>query len=65
MTQSRLDYIMRQVHTEGYHVERISSFEIGVVGTEVLVEMINNWANSENLKVGFNHADDICVFEKN
>ena len=60
---SRLDYIIRQVQAEGYHVERISSFGIGAVETAVLVEMIRDWANSVQLKVGFNDAHDICVFE--
>ena len=61
---AQLDYIIRQVQAEGYHVERISSFGIGAVETAVLVEMIRDWAHSVQLKVGFNDAHDICVFEQ-
>ncbi|CAG0976029.1 hypothetical protein MTYP_01493 [Methylophilaceae bacterium] len=64
MAQSQLDYIVRQVHAEGYHVEHISSFGIGSIDTVELVTAINDWASSVNLKVGFNHDHDICVFEE-
>jgi hypothetical protein len=60
----QLDYIVRQVQAEGYHVEHISSFGVGDIDTEALMITIKDWAASANLKAGFNHAHDLCVFEQ-
>jgi hypothetical protein len=64
IAQSHLDNIVRQVHADGYHVERISNFGIEHVTTAALVELINEWASSVELKAGFNHEHNICVFEE-
>jgi Zn-dependent M16 (insulinase) family peptidase len=64
MTQPQLDYIVRQVHTEGYHVEHISSFRVGDIDTGTLISAIKDWAASVNLIAGFNHPHDLCVFEQ-
>ncbi len=64
IAQKRLDYIVKQVHTEDYHVERISSLRGEGMEPMEIVNAIHDWAESVHLKVAFNNEYDVCVFER-
>lgn len=57
--------IVREVNQHGFYSAFCISLMPNMIEHEMLVDAINQLAKRANLKVAFNAAETICVFEKN
>ncbi|CAG0958163.1 hypothetical protein MTYP_00575 [Methylophilaceae bacterium] len=63
IAEEDLQYIIGQVHEEGFHVEKLRLFTAGnATGESILA--LHRWAALSHLEVTINHELGICFFEQ-